>query len=313
MRVIFVNGAKLERRVVGRHAMLRQGTVLEPVFGHNRFVARAHTIGHQATNVCRQGQTRPLSEGLSAESPRSSDTRRVPHEIQKHHTVSSHTRLVYLSTPDVLRLLADGNGRDEIHLERLGQVEDEWGALRPRIIFVVSSDFNDNLNALPSIMMWQAICLSMSTADTRNSGKLPRPVPLVFDEFKNIGKIGSFVQTIAVVRSRNIDVAIMLQNASQLEEVYGKEGAATIRGNCATTVYLGDERDFATAKQISEGTGKETFYKYDWSRQGSGIGVTSTRQRNSIERDVYDPNEVSTPSATKVLVLIGDKQPIVDD
>ncbi len=87
-------------------------------------------------------------------------------------------------------------------------------------------------------MMWQAIYLPMSTADTRNSGKLPRPVPLVFDEFKNIGKTGSFVQTVAVVRSRNIDVAIMLQNASQLEEVYGKEEAATIRGNCATTVYL---------------------------------------------------------------------------
>ena len=100
----------------------------EPVFGHDRFVARAHTIGHQATNVCRQGQTRPLSEGLSAESPRSSDTRRVPHEIQKHHTVSSHTRLAYLSAPDVLRLLSAGDGRDEIHLERLGQVEDEWGA-----------------------------------------------------------------------------------------------------------------------------------------------------------------------------------------
>ena len=87
-------------------------------------------------------------------------------------------------------------------------------------------------------MTWQAIYLPMSTTDTRNSGKLPRPVSLVFDEFKNMGKTGSFVQTVAVVRSRNIDVAIMLQNASQLEEVYGKEEAATIRGNCATTVYL---------------------------------------------------------------------------
>ena len=232
----------------------------------------------------------------------------------KSFVISSHTRLAYLSTPDVLDLLAAGDGRDEIHLERLGQVEDEWGRpLRPRVIFVVSSDFNDNLNALLSIMMWQAIYLPMSTADTRNSGRLPRPVSLVFDEFKNIGKIGSFIQTIAVVRSRNIDVAIMLQNASQLEEVYGKEGAATIRGNCATTVYLGGGRDFATAKQISEESGKETVYKYDWSRQGQGLSATSTRQRSSLARDVFDPNEVSTLPASKALVLIGDKQPIVDD
>lgn len=263
--------------------------------------------------------TRP--DGRHGLDPSQDEALKVWHEFRhgagktlKSFVISSHTRLAYLSTPDVLRLLAAGDGRDEIHLERLGQVEDEWGrALRPRVIFVVSSDFNDNLNALLSIMMWQAIYLPMSTADTRNSGKLPRPVSLVFDELKNIGKIGSFVQTIAVVRSRNIDVAIMLQNASQLEEVYGKEGAATIRGNCATTVYLGGGRDFATAKQISEETGKETVYKYDWSRQGSGIGATSTRQRNSLARDVYDPNEVSTLPATKALVLIGDKQPIVDD
>lgn len=263
--------------------------------------------------------TRP--DGRHGLDPSQDEALKVWHEFRhgagktlKSFVISSHTRLAYLSTPDVLRLLAAGDGRDEIHLERLGQVEDEWGrTLRPRVIFVVSSDFNDNLNALLSIMMWQAIYLPMSTADTRNSGKLPRPVSLVFDEFKNIGKLGSFVQTIAVVRSRNIDVAIMLQNASQLEEVYGKEGAATIRGNCATTVYLGGGRDFATAKQISEETGKETVYKYDWSRQGSGLGATSTRQRNSLARDVYDPNEVSTLPASKALVLIGDKQPIVDD
>ena len=107
----------------------------------------------------------------------------------------------------------------------------------------MSSNFNDNLNALLLIMMWQAIYLPMTTEGAQNSGKLHRPVSIVFDDFKNIGKLGSFVQTIAVVRSRYNDVAIMLQNTSQLEEVYGKEGAATIRGNCATTVYLGGRRD----------------------------------------------------------------------
>ena len=232
----------------------------------------------------------------------------------KSFVISSHTRLAYLSTPEVLRILSAETGKDEIHLERLGQVEDEWGrALRPRVIFVISSDFNDNLNALLSIMMWQAIYLPMSTADTRNAGRLPRPVSLVFDEFRNIGKIGSFIQTIAVVRSRNIDVAIMLQTASQLEEVYGKEGAATIRGNCATTLYLGGGHDATTAKAISEEIGKATVYKDDWSRQGSGLNSTSSRQRSSLARDVYDPNEVATLPADRALVMIGQEQVIEDD
>lgn len=232
----------------------------------------------------------------------------------KSFVISSHTRLAYLSTPEVLRILSAETGKDEIHLERLGQVEDEWGRpLRPRVVFVISSDFNDNLNALLSIMMWQAIYLPMSTADTRNAGRLPRPVSLVFDEFRNIGKIGSFIQTIAVVRSRNIDVAIMLQTASQLEEVYGKEGAATIRGNCATTLYLGGGHDAATAKAISEEIGKATVYKDDWSRQGSGLNSTSSRQRSSLARDVYDPNEVATLPANRALVMIGQEQVIEDD
>ena len=256
--------------------------------------------------------------GLTVESD---EALRLWHEFRhgagktlKSFVISSHTRLAYLSTPEVLRLLSAEDGRDEIHLERLGQVEDEWGRpLKPRVIFVITSDFNDSLNSLLSIMMWQAIYLPMSTADTRNAGRLPRPVSLIFDEFRNIGKLGSFIQTIAVVRSRNIDVSIMLQTASQLEEVYGREGAATIRGNCATTLYLGGGHDVTTAKAISEEIGKATVYKEDWSKQGSGIGATGSRQRSSLARDVYDPTEVATLPATKALVMIGQEQVIEDD
>jgi type IV secretion system protein VirD4 len=296
------------------------GGAFDPVrAGGSGRVVRLPSLYRRRDGVIPALVTRPGGgHGLS---PDQDEALKVWHEFRhgagktlKSFVISSHTRLAYLSTPEVLRILSSEDGRDEIHLERLGQVEDEWGRpLRPRVIFVISSDFNDNLNALLSIMMWQAIYLPMSTADTRNAGRLPRPVSLIFDEFRNIGKLGSFIQTIAVVRSRNIDVAIMLQTASQLEEVYGKEGAATIRGNCATTLYLGGGHDTATAKAISEEIGKATVYKDDWSRQGSGLSATSSRQRSSLARDVYDPNEVATLPATRALVMIGQEQVIEDD
>ena len=200
-----------------------------------------------------------------------------------------------------------------MHLELLGRDKDDAGCdLPPRVIFVTTSDFNENLNALLSIFMWQAIFLPMNTADRHYKGALARPVRLIFDEFRNIGKLASFVQTIAVVRSRNIDVSIIVQSLAQIEDVYGKEGAATIRENCPTTVYLGGGRGWTSAKQISEEIGKETVIKTDWSKQGAGLGTSATRSRNSIQRDVYDPHEIATLSDQNAIVLIGDREAIED-
>ncbi len=228
--------------------------------------------------------------------------------------ISSHTRLASLQQEGVKTLLSGkSRGRDDMHLELLGQDRMPDGSKRPpRVIFVVMSDFDGHLNCLLSLFMWQAIFLPMSAADNRN-GSLPRPVSLVFDEFKNVGKLPSFSQSIAVVRSRNIDIQIILQSLSQLKSTYGEEDALTIRDCCATTLFLGGGRNFSTAKEISEMAGKQTIEKTSSSVRGFGPGADHTVSHDVIGRDLYDPAEVSTLSNKEALVFIGDKQIIKDD
>ena len=220
--------------------------------------------------------------------------------------MSAHARLAYLTTPAVLDLLAARDGRDELHLERLGQVRDEWGrTLRPRVLFVVSSDTEGSLQPLLAMACWQAIRVPLRIADTRCGGRLPHPVSIVLDEFANIGKISDFTRVLTVVRSRDMDVQILLQSHSQLRELFGPEGASTVREGCATTVFLGGANATYTAEVLSKEYGKTTAYKEDSSRQRGAHGGSSTVSTSSYERDVYDASEVVHLDAGHALVTLG--------
>ena len=226
--------------------------------------------------------------------------------------ISSHARMTSLCSDDVLEMLSGDDGADELHLEELGQTRRADGTRRPpRAIFVRTSDFDGKLNALLSILMWQAIFLPMSEAD-RGTGRLPRPVSIIMDEFKNIGKLPSFDQCIAVVRSRNIDLTIILQNLSQLKEVYGQEGSDTIRGNCATTVFLAGGQDYATARQFAEESGKRTITVQSETVHGGAIPDVSY-QYSQKEQDVFEASELAHMDAGHAVVWMGSEYPIEDD
>ena len=237
----------------------------------------------------------------------------APGRTLQSFVVSAHARLSFMDDPEVTRILAgEARGRDDLRLDLLGQARDELGReVRPKVVFVISSDFRDSLNGLLSILMWQAVFLPMDAADRRCGGALPRPVSIVIDEFANVGKIPAFRQCISVVRSRNVDISVVVQSLSQIDDVYGREAAATIRENCPTTLLLGGGRGFSTAERISREVGRGTYDKASTSRRGGPLGE-STRSEDRYGRDVMDPHEVATLPGDRALVLIGDREAIVD-
>ena len=62
--------------------------------------------------------------------------------------------------------------------------------------------------------------------------------------------IPDFDKIISVVRSRSIQVSIILQSISQLESLYTHAQAMTILNNCDNMLYLGGQ-DVETARYIS--------------------------------------------------------------
>ena len=119
------------------------------------------------------------------------------------------------------------------------------------------SDTDKTFSFLHAIMMWQSIDILCRRALEKYNGKLPTMVNFIFDEFANIGTIPDIEQTIAVTRSRNIGISIILQSVAQLESRYDKK-AKTIIDCCDTTLFLGGKSN-STNKEISEMIGKQTI------------------------------------------------------
>ena len=60
----------------------------------------------------------------------------------------------------------------------------------------------------------------------------------MLDEFANMPPLKDVTTMITAARSRKIRFTMIIQNFAQLDSVYGKEDAETIRGNCGNIIYL---------------------------------------------------------------------------
>jgi len=170
-------------------------------------------------------------------------------------------------------------------------------------LFLIIDDRDTTFNFL--VGMLQSVLLNRlcDIADDDFPGKgLPIHHRFYLDEFPNIGRWANFEKTIATVRSRNISLVPMIQLYPQLINVYGKEIAKTIIGNCATWLFLGGT-DEDTLKLISTRCGKTTIDKQSVSENRGTNGSTSFNN-DVMARDLILPDEVEMIGNRKCIVKI---------
>lgn len=213
--------------------------------------------------------------------------------------ISCNVRLAPIATAGVRELLT----KDEMELDTLGDRDTK------SVIFGILSDTDKTLSFLFAIMMWQCIDQLCRKALTDYDGRLPTPVHFIFDEFANIGTIPQIEETIAVTRSRNIGITIILQSMAQLESKYDKK-AKTIIDCCDTTLFLGGKSN-STNKEISETIGKQTIRQKTY---GSSSGQSSSSSKNTQigGRDLIDAAEIGKMSRKKAILLIAGTNPLMD-
>lgn len=214
--------------------------------------------------------------------------------------ISCNVRLAPLAISEVRELLA----YDEMELDRLGD-PDYRG-----VVFAILSDTDRTFSFLHAIMMWQTMDLLCRRALERYGGRLPRMVNFILDEFANIGTLPDIEKTVAVTRSRNIALSIILQSVSQLDSRYDKD-AKTIIDCCDTTVFLGG-KSTDTNKEISEMIGKQTINQVTAS-QSSGQNSSASRNMQIQGRDLIDAAEIGKMSRKKAIVLIAGTNPLMDN
>lgn len=214
--------------------------------------------------------------------------------------ISCNVRLAPLAIKQVREIIKD----DEMELDRLGDPDYKG------VVFAILSDTDRTFSFLHAIMMWQTLDILCRKALEDYGGKLPRLVNFVLDEFANIGTLPDIEKTIAVTRSRNIALSIILQSISQLESRYDKD-AKTIVDCCDSLVFLGGKSN-DTNKEIAEMIGKQTINQVTAS-QSSGQSSSSSVNRQIQGRELIDAAEIGKMSRKKAIVLIAGTNPLMDN
>ena len=130
------------------------------------------------------------------------------------------------------------------------------------------------------------------------------------DEFANVSLPDDFDKILAVMRSRNVSVSIILQNIAQLKALFEKQWESII-GNCDEFLYLGGNEQ-STHKYVSELLGKETIDMNTYGQSRGHSGSYSTNWQIS-GRDLLDAAEVRMLDNRYALLFIRGERPILDE
>lgn len=202
-----------------------------------------------------------------------------------------------------LSSLAALTATDELDLPSLGE--------KKVALFALIPDNDTSFNFLVSILYTQLFQQLFYLADHKYGGSLPVPVHFLMDEFSNVSLPEDFSKILAVMRSRNVFVSIILQNIAALKALFEKEWES-ILGNCDEFLYLGGN-ETSTHKLISESyLGKATIDTNTYGKSSGRNGNYSTNYQIS-GRELMTPDEVRMLDNRYALLFIRGERPVIDE
>jgi len=132
---------------------------------------------------------------------------------------------------------------------------------QPTAVFIIIQDEKKTLHSLATILIKQIYETLIDVAQA-NGGALPVRTNFLLDEFANMPPLKDVTTMITAARSRQIRFTMIIQNFAQLNKVYGKDDAETIKGNCGNIIYL-ISTELAALEEISKLCGEKKSKKDD--------------------------------------------------
>ena len=177
------------------------------------------------------------------------------------------------------------------------KVDAERFSSRKSAVFIVLPEENPSVFFLVSLLIQQFYRELLSVAD-EHGGKLPRKALFLLDEFGSLPKISSAEVMFSAGRSRRISIVAIIQSRAQLEQNYGREGAAIIEENCQLTIYGGFAPGSELAQTLSKSLGDITVQSGSVSK-GKGDG---SRTLQMTGRPLISPDELRALPRGKFIV-----------
>lgn len=200
---------------------------------------------------------------------------------------SERTLTSYLSkVMNYVQFLADGGiqcitSGNEISFDAFDQ--------EPNAVFLIFPDEKDNRHVMVSTFLVQAYKSLVNRAALNlrrgftDKEELQRNCYFLMDEFGNLPKIPKFDAMTTVGRSRHLFFLCVVQSYQQLEKIYGKTAAETIKGQLQIKIYLGTD-DKATVEEFSWLCGKRkiTTLSANVSLEKDASGTYSAKEQPLI-------------------------------
>lgn len=133
---------------------------------------------------------------------------------------------------------------------------------------------------------------------------------VLLDEMTSIGKVAMIAQAVSYMAGYNMRLLTIIQNKSQLEDVYGKAGALTLLSNHALMVmYAPSPTVQSDAQEYSEMLGYETVK----SRSRMSSMQSSSTSTSDQRRALMLPQEIRELGQTREIVSLENCKPILCD
>ena len=143
-------------------------------------------------------------------------------------------------------------------------------------VFLIIHDEKTTYHSLLTVFLKQCYETLVEVAQA-NGGKLTYRTNFILDEFANMPPLSDVDAMVSAARSRNIRFSFIIQNFAQLNDVYGKEVAATLRGNCGNTIYL-ISTEMAALEEISKMCGEVKSKEKDKTASTPLVTVTDLQK-----------------------------------
>lgn len=202
----------------------------------------------------------PTLDGLFCTLPENSVARRAYNSFKRCNENVKGQILNGIST--MLSVFQDDIVRD---ITNHNEIDVEGICYEKCAYFLIMSDQHDSFDFLATLFYAMSFVKQVEAIDRerskREAGKEYRktiPINYIMDEFSNLGQIPNFEKKISTLRSRQINLVLIIQNIPQLKNRYPDDRWQEILGCCAVTVCLGST-DKMSAEYISSFTGIATI------------------------------------------------------
>jgi len=192
----------------------------------------------------------------------------------------------YTSAATTLSLYTD---RELYHIMKKSDFNLIDIATKKTAMFVILPDEKTTFHPAATIIVSQLYEQLIEYSDVKlGTGRLPRRVNFMLEEFGNFSTIKDFDTKLTVGGGRGIRFNLFVQSLEQLKIKYEDKVAETIKGNCQTWVYLlANERN--TKDEIVHKLGSYTTSSYSLSSSKHSNGSASMQL---IKRELLTTEEI---------------------